>query len=191
MHSGRAMDKQLRPRLIQRFNREIHAALKYLRRLRQKIVVNRIPQNFHSKRHGQRSVIKLDLHVDHVRDPGLRHCSHVLFVPNPAPDRNPASHPSHIHAKVPLPAPDAPAPKTENLTPKTQDLIPVTCNLISSFYRIALRPCRNQHRVFHLLRSLFFRRSLVRKVESVQQNARQVVAVFRLRLLHRWCRIDS
>src|SRR5579864_2250861 len=97
MHSSRAMDKQLPVFALQHFLCELHPAPEQSRRLFLKIVVCRIPQHLDVVLLGQRRVVKLDLHVDDVRDPRLRHRRHILRVPDPASDRNPICQPGNIH----------------------------------------------------------------------------------------------
>src|SRR5579864_3771135 len=103
VHSRGAVDVQLRPGLIQRFNRKLHSALKHFRLFRLEVIIHRIPQHLDPVRLRQRRVIKLDLHVDHMGNAGPRHCRHVLLVPDPTSDRDPAGYPCHIHALIPVP----------------------------------------------------------------------------------------
>src|SRR5512135_526844 len=92
------MDVQLRSRLVESLQREIRSPLEYFRPLGLEIVVNRIPKHFDSQRIRQPRIVELNLHVDDVRHPRPRHLRHVLRVPDSAPDRDPAGHPTHIHA---------------------------------------------------------------------------------------------
>src|SRR5208283_1736203 len=46
----------------------------------------------------QRGVIKLNLHVDDVRDPSTRYRRHILRRPDSATHRDPIGHPRDIHS---------------------------------------------------------------------------------------------
>src|ERR1700682_6720680 len=84
-------------RVVQRFQRKIDTAFQQCRGLRQKIVVSRIPQHADPVRLGERPVIELDLHVEHVGHTGLRQFFHVPRIPYPTAQRNSFREPGHVH----------------------------------------------------------------------------------------------
>src|SRR5580693_10494130 len=124
MYPSRAVDKQLRRWIFQRLQRKVHAALKYLGRLRLEVVVRLIPEDLNPVRFRMLRVVALDLHVDNVRDPRLRHLRHVIRVPDSAADRNPVVQPRYIH---PQPAPfDSDMIARPELLPDIPPYIPKT-----------------------------------------------------------------
>ena len=100
MYAGSAMDVDFAFWLVQGFQRKIHACLEKRRRLGHEIVVSGIIEHLYGVRLGQRTVVKLNLHVDNVRDAAPHQFFHVLVVPDTASYRNPISHPRHVHNKM-------------------------------------------------------------------------------------------
>src|SRR4030088_2106866 len=101
------MNVKPRHRVVQRLHRKIDATFQQLRRLRQN-VVGRIPQHANSVWLRERSVIELDLHVEHVGHTGLRQFFHVPRIPYPTAQRNPFCDPGHVHATFRSPSPPNP-----------------------------------------------------------------------------------
>jgi len=66
VYPRRAMNVYPRLRIRQCCQRKINPAFQKLRRLRQEIVIGRIPRHADPKRLRQRPVIELDLHVQHL-----------------------------------------------------------------------------------------------------------------------------
>src|SRR6202171_1917286 len=91
-------------RVVQRFQRKIDTAFQQCRGLRQKIVVSRIPQHADPVRLGERPVIELDLHIEHVGHTALRQFFHVPRIPYPTAQRNSFRDPGHVHAAIRSPS---------------------------------------------------------------------------------------
>src|ERR1700722_15689378 len=113
------MDINLTRRVRQRAQCKIDAALQQLRRLRQKIVIRRVPEHPNPIRSRQRPVVKLQLHVDHMRDPSPRQFSHVECVPDPTPQSDSVRDPGHVHAACALPC--SPATSHYYSTPPSKE----------------------------------------------------------------------
>src|SRR6266481_961973 len=106
-------------RAVQRFQRKIDAAFQQFRRFRQKIVVRRIPQHADSVRLRERSVIELDLHVEHVGHTGLRQFFHVPRIPYPTAQRNSFRDPGHVHAAFRSPSRPNPQSASDDYSDST------------------------------------------------------------------------
>src|ERR1700722_6116947 len=109
VYSRRAMNEQLRVQSFERRFRKFHTLPKQPRWLRLEIIIRRIPQHLDAVSPTQRRIIELNLHIDDVRNPRLRHLRHILRRPNPASNRNPVGQPCDIHSYPVWPVPDAPA----------------------------------------------------------------------------------
>jgi len=71
---------------VQSFQREIYACLEKRGRLGHEVIVCGIIEYRYRVRLGQRPVVKLNLHIDDVRNAAPHQFFHVLVVPDTASD---------------------------------------------------------------------------------------------------------
>jgi len=76
--SGGAVEQDFRLRLLQRLQTEKDAIPKEFGRFGQKVVVATVPQDVKAGPVADRAVIKLELHIDNVRDPRPSQLFHVF-----------------------------------------------------------------------------------------------------------------
>src|ERR1700732_3017403 len=113
------MNVKPRLRIVQRFQRKIDAAFQQLWGLRRKIVVGRIPQHADPVRLGERPVIELDLHVEHVGHTRLRQFFHVPRIPYPTAQRNSFRDPGHVHVRSRWPSRPNPQSASDDYSDST------------------------------------------------------------------------
>lgn len=113
MHSQCAMDKQFGVPLPKRRQSKVDPALKQLRRLRFKVVIDAVIQNLDPMQCCEFGVIELNLHVDNMGYPGCGNRGHIFRVLDSAADGNSIHNPRHVHA-----SPDATGPESQPVRTK-------------------------------------------------------------------------